>query len=108
MCSIFAETNFTRIVKPPIIALKMNDMREQKYKIYINGKPVSLTTTEGMHELGIQAAKNVHVAYYIGKKKTIKQYLDLLDKNRVRLWSARISYRCPSFTIHTCFQLKVS
>ncbi|MCA0236207.1 MAG: NUDIX domain-containing protein [Bacteroidetes bacterium] len=35
-----------------------------------------------MRELGIQAAKNVHVAYYIGKKKTIKQYLDLLDKNR--------------------------
>lgn len=82
MCSIFAETNFTRIVKPPIIAPKMNDMRVQKYKIYINGKPVFLTTTEGMRELGIQAAKNVHVAYYIGKKKTIKQYLDLLDKNK--------------------------
>lgn len=57
-------------------------MREQKYKIYINGKPVFLTTTEGMRELGIQPAKNIHVAYYIGKKKVIKQYLDLLDKNQ--------------------------
>lgn len=57
-------------------------MWEQKYKIYINGKPVFLTTTEGMQELGIQAGKNVHVAFYIGKKKVIKQYLDLLDKNR--------------------------
>lgn len=55
-------------------------MREQKYKIYINGKPVFLTTTEGMRELGIQADKTTHVAFYIGKKKVIKQYLDLLNK----------------------------
>lgn len=57
-------------------------MREQKYKIYINGKPVFLTTTQGMRELGIQADKTAHVAFYIGKKKAIKQYLDLLDKNK--------------------------
>lgn len=57
-------------------------MREQKYKIYINGRPVFLTTTEGMRELGIQAGKNAHVTFYIGKKKVIKQYLDLLDKNK--------------------------
>ena len=76
------ETNFTRYRKPPIIAIKMNDMREQKYKIYINGKPVFLTTSEGMRELGIQPSKNAHVTHYIGKKKTIKQYLDLLNKNK--------------------------
>lgn len=57
-------------------------MRQQKYKIYINDRPVFLTTTEGMRELGIQAGKNTHVALYIGKKKVIKQYLDLLDKNK--------------------------
>ncbi len=57
-------------------------MRQQKYKIYINGRPVFLTTTEGMRELGFQADKTTHVALYIGKKKVIKQYLDLLDKNK--------------------------
>ena len=57
-------------------------MRQQKYKIYINGKPVFLTTTEGMRELGIQTDKTALVAFYIGKKKAIKQYLDLLDKNK--------------------------
>lgn len=57
-------------------------MREQKYKIYINAKPVFLTTTEGMRELGILPTKNTYVAYYIGKKKAIKQYLDLLDKSK--------------------------
>lgn len=75
-------TNFTRFRKPPIIAIKTNDMREQKYKIYINGKPVFLSTTAGRQELGIQADKNTHVTFYIGKKKVIKQFLDLLDKNK--------------------------
>ncbi len=57
-------------------------MRPQKYKIYINGRSVFLTTSEGMRELGIHADKTTHVAFYIGKKKAIKQYLDLLDKNK--------------------------
>lgn len=57
-------------------------MRQQKYKIYINGKPVFLTTTKGMQELGIKADKTTHVAFYIGKKKAIKQFLDLLNKNK--------------------------
>ncbi len=35
-----------------------------------------------MRELGIEAGKNAHVTFYIGKKKVIKQYLDLLDKNK--------------------------
>lgn len=57
-------------------------MKQQKYKIYINDKPVFLTTTQGMRELGIQGDKITHVSFYIGKKKVIKQYLDLLDKNK--------------------------
>lgn len=32
--------------------------------------------------LGFQADKYTHVAAYVGKKKMLKQYLDLLDKNR--------------------------
>lgn len=56
-------------------------MSPQKYKIYTNGKPVFLTDPKGAAELGYQAGKNVHVTLYIGKRKIIKNYLDLLDKN---------------------------
>jgi 8-oxo-dGTP pyrophosphatase MutT (NUDIX family) len=54
----------------------------QNYKIYHNGTPVFLTTPEGAAALGYTAAKDTHVALYIGKKKVLKQYLDLLDKNQ--------------------------
>lgn len=54
----------------------------QNYKIYHNGIPVFLTTPTGVLELGLQADKNTHVAHYVGKKKVIRQYLDLLDKNK--------------------------
>lgn len=53
----------------------------QNYKIYHNGTPVFLSTPEGAQALGFQADKVTHVALYVGKKKVIKQYLDLLDKN---------------------------
>jgi 8-oxo-dGTP pyrophosphatase MutT (NUDIX family) len=53
----------------------------QKYKIYINGTAVFLTTRQMAEQMGIVAAKDTLVAPYIGKKKMIKQYLDLLDKN---------------------------
>lgn len=56
-------------------------MSPQKYKIYANGKPVFLTDPKGAADLGYQAGKNVHVTLYIGKRKIIKNYLDLLDKN---------------------------
>lgn len=54
----------------------------QNYKIYHNGTPVFLTTPEGTAALGYQADKFTHVALYVGKKKLIKNFLDLLDKNR--------------------------
>ena len=54
----------------------------QNYKIYHNGTPVFLTTPEGAQALGFQADKFTHVALYVGKKKVLRQYLDLLDKNK--------------------------
>ncbi len=54
----------------------------QNYKIYHNGTPVFLTTPEGAQVLGLQADKITHVALYVGKKKVLRQYLDLIDKNR--------------------------
>ncbi|MBK8196602.1 MAG: NUDIX domain-containing protein [Lewinellaceae bacterium] len=57
-------------------------MGQQKYKIYINGKPVFLTIPAGVNELGYKPGKTVYVAPYLGKKMLLKQYLDLLEKNR--------------------------
>lgn len=54
----------------------------QNYKIYHNGTPVFLTTPEGVGALGYQPDRFTHVALYVGKKKLIKNFLDLLDKNR--------------------------
>lgn len=54
----------------------------QNYKIYHNGTPIFLTTPAGMAELGFKPDKTTYVAPYLGKKKMLKQYLDLLDKNR--------------------------
>jgi len=54
----------------------------QKYKIYINGKPVFLAERAQASEIGILADKNNFVGQYVGKKKMIRQYLDLLDKNK--------------------------
>ena len=57
-------------------------MGQQKYKIYINGTPVFLTSPAQVAEIGILANKNNLVAHYIGKKKMLRQYLDLLDKSQ--------------------------
>lgn len=57
-------------------------MDQQRYKIYVNGRPVFLGTPESIGELGLFPAKDVYVAPYLGKRKTIVQYLDLLDKNQ--------------------------
>ncbi len=54
----------------------------QNYKIYHNGAPVFLTTPEGAQALGFQPDKVTYVAPYLGKKKVLRQYLDLLDKNK--------------------------
>lgn len=55
---------------------------QQMYKVYVNGVPVFLGTPESVGELGLFPAKDVFTAPYIGKKKQIRQYLDLLDKNK--------------------------
>lgn len=54
----------------------------QNYKIYHNGRPVFITSPEGAQELGYVADRFTHVMLYVGKRKLIKNYLDLLDKNR--------------------------
>lgn len=53
----------------------------QMYKVYVNGTPFFMGTPDSTGELGLLASKNVHNAPYMGKKKQIKQFLDLLDKN---------------------------
>lgn len=52
------------------------------YKVYVNSVPVFLGTPESIGELGLIPAKNIYTAPYLGKKKQIRQYLDLLDKNK--------------------------
>ena len=54
----------------------------QNYKIYHNGTSVFLTTPSGAKASGLQPDKTTYVAPYSGRKKMLKQYLDLLDKNR--------------------------
>jgi len=54
----------------------------QNYKIYHNGTPVFLTTPEGAQALGFQTDKVTYVAQYVGNKKSLRNYLDLLDKNK--------------------------
>ncbi|MFM8371216.1 MAG: hypothetical protein ACKOCO_02440, partial [Bacteroidota bacterium] len=60
----------------------MRTMGQQKYKIYVNGVPVLLTTPAVSVEMGIFPDKLNYVGHYQGKKKQIKQFLDLLNKNR--------------------------
>jgi len=52
------------------------------YKVYINGTSVFLCSPEEAATAAFQAGKNKFNARYTGKKKMIKQYLDLLDKNK--------------------------
>lgn len=57
-------------------------MGQQKYKIYINGTPLFLTTPAAARDLGLQADKSTYVTPWLGKKKLLRQYIDLLEKNR--------------------------
>ncbi len=52
------------------------------YKVYVNDIPVFLGTPESVGELGLLPEKQVYTAPYLGKRKQIRQFLDLLDKNR--------------------------
>jgi ADP-ribose pyrophosphatase YjhB (NUDIX family) len=55
--------------------------KRQMYKIYINGTPVFLTTPENAAQLPWKTGKLSHNTPYLGKKKFIYHYLDLLEKN---------------------------
>jgi 8-oxo-dGTP pyrophosphatase MutT (NUDIX family) len=57
-------------------------MEPQTYKIYVNGVPVFLTTPGRAAKAGWEAGKHRFNAPYMGQKKVLLQYLDLLDKNR--------------------------
>jgi 8-oxo-dGTP pyrophosphatase MutT (NUDIX family) len=50
------------------------------YKIYVNGTPVFLATPEDAHRMGVGTTGTTYNVPYLGKKKQIKQYIDLLDK----------------------------
>lgn len=54
----------------------------QNYKIYHNSIPVFLTGPAEAKASGLTPDKTTHVAPYSGKKKMLKQYLDLIDKNK--------------------------
>lgn len=54
----------------------------QKYKIYVNGTPVFLATPSQRPEIAIPVDKNNLTAHYTGKKKLIRQYLDLINKDK--------------------------
>lgn len=57
-------------------------MTGQNYKIHVNGIPVFLTSPDGAEALGFSPGKDSYVGPYWGKRKQIRQFLDLLDKNR--------------------------
>jgi 8-oxo-dGTP pyrophosphatase MutT (NUDIX family) len=50
------------------------------YKVYVNGTPLFMGTPETTGELGIIMSKNHFNAPYLGKKKQLKQYIDMLEK----------------------------
>jgi ADP-ribose pyrophosphatase YjhB (NUDIX family) len=57
-------------------------MLPQKYKIYVNATPFFLITKEEFDKNPILQSKTVFVSPYLGKKKQIRQYLDLIGKNK--------------------------
>lgn len=58
------------------------------YKIYVNDRPVFLLSPHQWAETGLAAGKNTYRMPYLGKPKQIRQYLDLLDKNKNVDWVA--------------------
>jgi 8-oxo-dGTP pyrophosphatase MutT (NUDIX family) len=50
------------------------------YKVYVNGTPLFMGTPETTGELGIIMSKTNFNAPYLGKRKQLKQYIDLLEK----------------------------
>jgi 8-oxo-dGTP pyrophosphatase MutT (NUDIX family) len=57
-------------------------MLPQKYKIYVNATPFFLITLEEMEKNIVLPTKTLFITRYLGKKKQIKQFLDLISKNK--------------------------
>ncbi len=76
------------------------------YKVYVNSVPVFLGTPDTVGNLGLIPSKNIFTAPYLGKKKQIRQYLDLLDKNKavtvVALYAEKVETLWDDFC--SCFQ----
>ncbi|MGI9160269.1 MAG: NUDIX domain-containing protein [Saprospiraceae bacterium] len=66
----------------------MQQTDAQMYKIYVNDRPVFLLSPAQWAETGLLAGKNTYRTPYLGKLKQIRQYLDLLDKNKNVDWVA--------------------
>ena len=52
------------------------------YKVYVNGVPFYIGTPDSTGDLGLILDKNAYNAPYLGKRKQIKQFLDLINKNK--------------------------
>lgn len=93
--------------KTRFILEKHVPMTAQRYKIYVNGKPVFLTDPKGVAEIGLSPDKNTHILLYVGKRKIIKNYLDKLDKNpdtkAVVLYSPNVEGLWDDF--QSCFKI---
>ena len=82
-------------------------MGQQKYKIYVNGVPVFLSTPQVAAELGIKPGKNVYFGHYLGKKKQIKQFLDMLNKNKAAelVWIVADDLEALWVDFQSCFKI---
>jgi 8-oxo-dGTP pyrophosphatase MutT (NUDIX family) len=69
-------------------ATNLQQTDAQMYKIYVNDRPVFLISPNQWAETGLVTGKNTYRMPYLGKPKQIRQYLDLLDKNKNVDWVA--------------------
>lgn len=80
-------------------------MEPQKYKIYVNGTPVFLTSRNALSSLPYTPDAHTLVNFYSGKKKQLKNFFDLLEKgNYVRvlvLWAEDVAQLREDF--YACF-----
>ncbi len=82
-------------------------MSRQKYKIYVNGTPVFLTSREGVADLGIQPDRKTLVNFYPGKNRYLKNFCDLLENNTkmnaVVIWADDVENLWADF--QACFKM---
>lgn len=94
------------IREPLNFAKNIFSMEGQKYKIYINGSPLFITSPEEAAKLPYQADKNTFITLFTGKKKMILNYIDLLNKvqtNAVVLYTEDVDGLWNDF--QSCFKV---